>query len=110
MNWQQIPNTNYAANELGQIKNLATDRILKPVIRKNGYLVIVIDRVQYYAHRLVLWAFTGYLGEQANHRNRNKLDNALDNLEWTTCKQNIAHYRHSLIVKMEEAGQLRLIA
>jgi len=109
MIWQQIPTTGYAASEQGQIKNLATDRIIKPVERGNGYAVVVLSGRQEYVHRMVLYAFTGILGEEANHLNRNKLDNRLCNLEWVTPKQNLQHYYRSLITEMEAAGQLRLI-
>jgi hypothetical protein len=109
MIWQQIPQTGYAASDQGEIKNLHTDRIVKPVERGNGYAVVVLHGKQEYVHRMILFAFTGYLGKEANHLNRNKLDNRLGNLEWVTTKQNNQHYLRSLRIEMEAAGQLRLI-
>ena len=109
MIWRQIPQTNYSASDQGEIKNLATDRIIKPVTRGNGYAVVVLHGRQEYVHRMVLHAFTGSLKEQANHKNRNRLDNSLGNLEWVTAKQNVQHYLRSLVFEMELAGQMRLI-
>jgi hypothetical protein len=108
MNWKPIPGTHYSANDEGHILNTSTGKILKQVRRKNGYGVVIIGGVQCYAHRLILWAFTGYQGEEANHINRNKLDNRLINLEWTDRKGNLSHFRRSLIEVMEAKGQLRM--
>jgi hypothetical protein len=33
---------------------------------------------------------------QVNHKNSNKLDNTLKNLEWCTAKDNVKHYRNTL--------------
>jgi hypothetical protein len=109
MIWIQIPGTGYAASDQGLIKNLVTDHILKPVERGNGYAVVVLHGRQEYVHRMVLYAFTNRLKDQANHKNRNRLDNRLENLEWVTAKQNIQHYLRSLVFEMESAGQMRLI-
>jgi hypothetical protein len=109
MIWKLIPGTGYAASDQGLIKNLVTDRILKPVTRGNRYAVVVLHGRQEYVHRMVLYAFTNCLKEQANHKNRNRLDNRLENLEWVTAKENIQHYLRSLVFEMESAGQMRLI-
>ncbi len=111
MIWKPIPGTGYEASNQGEIRNLATDRIIKPVTRGNGYAVVVLHGRQEYVHRMVLHAFKGGCGlkEQANHKNRNRLDNRLENLEWVTAKQNVQHYLRSLVFEMESAGQMRLI-
>lgn len=46
-----------------------------------------------YIHRLVVTAFRGSIppGMVVNHRNENKLDNSLSNLEIVTAKQNNNH-------------------
>jgi hypothetical protein len=47
----------------------------------------------FYVHRLVMMAFKGRCprGKNVNHRNGNRQDNQLINLEYTTYKQNIRH-------------------
>lgn len=46
-----------------------------------------------YVHRLVCIAFYGYLGNnfQVNHKDGNKHNNHLNNLEWVTPKENQEH-------------------
>ncbi len=109
MEWKPIPGTHYSASESGDIFNTSTGRILKPVERGNGYAVVVLHDRQEYVHRVVLYAFTGIVGDEANHLNRDKLDNRLCNLEWVTRKENSQHYWRSLVMEMEAAGQLRLL-
>lgn len=109
MEWKPIPvNTQYHASDTGLILNTKSGRLIKAVKHANGYGVVIINGVQYYAHRFILMAFTGISGEEANHINRNKLDNRLINLEWTDRKGNLSHFRRSLIEGMERAGQLRM--
>lgn len=108
MTWQQIPGTSYAASECGQIKNLVSGKIIQPVVRGCGYAAIHLHGRQQYVHRMVLYAFTGYLGEQCNHKDLHPLNNRLENLEWVTSKENIQHYLRSLVTAMESAGQMRL--
>ena len=43
------------------------------------------------ASRLILRAFTGVEGEECNHRDGNRLNNALSNLEWCTRSENMRH-------------------
>jgi hypothetical protein len=43
-------------------------------------------------HRIVLTSFLGYKeGFQVNHKNKNSLDNRLENLEWMTLRENMEH-------------------
>lgn len=108
MEWKPIPvNPQYHASDTGLILNTKSGRLIKAVKRANGYGVVIINGVQYYAHRLILIAFTGISGDEANHINRNKLDNRLSNLEWTDRKGNLSHFRRSLIELMEAKGQLK---
>jgi len=44
-----------------------------------------------YVHRLMLETFTGFFGEEVNHKDGDRYNNALDNLEWTDRKGNVKH-------------------
>ena len=80
-------------------------RILKPAIAvRPGYPIVGLVREQgvqdkVWVHRLVLLAFVGApdAGKECNHKNGDKTDNRLANLEWVTSSENKAHaYRTGL--------------
>lgn len=72
-------------------------KVLKPDVTKQGYLKVYLSKnskkKNCLVHRLVAEAFIpnpkGY--EQVNHKNTDKADNAVSNLEWTTNLQNYVH-------------------
>lgn len=109
--WKIIPNTNeqYSANDVtGEIRSnsrTASDgrkikeRILKPWLQNNGYLVIsyLIDgkRQNHLVHREIAKTFLSNYSEQldVNHLDCDKQNNSLSNLEMCSRKENIRHYR-----------------
>lgn len=64
---------------------------------KIGYFVVDLykntKRMTFYIHRLVAEAFIPNPDNlpQVNHRDGNKLNNDIDNLEWVSAKQNCQH-------------------
>lgn len=95
-----IFNGEFVANSKGEIKNAATGTVLKQRMDKRqgkGYLRvnIVFDgkHKTYSCHRLVLMAFKGIdlSKPQVNHKDGNKINNHIDNLEWCTGSENIQH-------------------
>ena len=88
-----------------KLSNGATNRgVLRiPTLSKNGYHYIDLycegKRKRYYVHRLVAIAFipnpNGY--KIVNHINGIKVDNRVENLEWSTYSKNLIHaYRTGL--------------
>lgn len=61
-----------------------------------------------YFHRVVAEAFLGEIGDNVvNHKNGNKLDNNIENLEIVTVKQNC---NHSLITGLTPTGEISTLS
>lgn len=90
---------NYSVSDLGNIRNDKTGRILKFYIKPSGYKQVQLGRktVPQYVHRLVASAFIpNTLNKpQVNHKNGNKGDNRVENLEWVTVSDNYFAYGYT---------------
>jgi len=98
--WKDIPGYEglYQINKMGQVKNIRFGREmpLKPGLMRDyyGYRLSKNGKSRTERpNRLVLMAFARLPNEneQANHKNGDKLDNRLDNLEWVTPSENVIH-------------------
>ena len=89
----------YYITEDGQVYSLRKKDFLKPSIDKFGYVkysLCGVDKKKYnrFAHRLVLTAYHYVEGCErltVNHKDGNKLNNKLENLEWATIEENNNH-------------------
>lgn len=102
-------NTNYAVSNFGNVMNINTKKILSP--QDKGYLFVTLHNVsntrnkrgyrkQYRIHRLVAKYFIDNPDNKpyVNHKDGNKHNNNVDNLEWTTASENTQHaYKNKLI-------------
>ena len=84
----------YQVSNLGRVKSLKRNQLLKPKIAKNGYVQVKLyngDKKTRYIHRLVANAFLDNHNGKAevNHIDSNPSNNRLDNLEWVTHKENM---------------------
>lgn len=88
---------NYAITDNGEVMNIITGKALKPGVKKKGYLKVDLynasGRKSISIHRLVMLHFSNdqKIGMQVNHKDGNKSNNSIDNLEWATAKKNVAH-------------------
>lgn len=100
--WLPVVGTDlpYDVSREGQVRSLRYDppRHLQPQVNSSGYLRVAlkIDGKTRWrgVHRLVAAAFIGPApaGTEVNHRNGNKNDNSVENLEYIDHGDNILHF------------------
>lgn len=97
--WRDVPayEGRYQVSNLGRIRSLITNRVLKASPIPSGYLTVSLHRdgVQktHAVHRLVATVFCDRAPEKVavNHIDGVKQNNAAVNLEWVTPKENTEH-------------------
>lgn len=105
-----IGNVCLIIGDKGTIINKQTDKIIKQHVSKCGYLAINIQtkpkRTKRYVHRLVAMAFLNSgkdFEDTVNHKDYNKLNNSVDNLEIVTREENASNS-----YKQEKHGKRKL--
>lgn len=87
----------YAIDEEGRVWSYRSHRYLKPQIVGAGYQKVTLckngEKENQYIHRLVAKAFIPNPNDlpQINHLDEDKTNNRVENLEWTTTKENLAY-------------------
>lgn len=105
--WKKIEGFNrYEINNLGQVRNIQTNRILKNYISDCGYVRVeiqekvngVIKFKRIYIHRVLAEIFIPNPKNYkiVNHIDGNKKNFNLENLEWCTQKYNVYHAKNIL--------------
>jgi hypothetical protein len=117
--WRFIPafEAKYYVSSFGRVTRRRGDVLypVSPHYLKSGYTVIRLSepgRMKLFRlHRLVMWAFVGECpaGLVVNHKDGDKRNNRLDNLEYVTLRQNTAHaLRTGLSPTCERSYQAKL--
>ena len=86
-----MPNfPDYSITKGGEIWSNKLQRFLKPTIGNHGYFTVGINRKSKLVHRLILETFVGPcpLGMECRHKDCNKLNNNLSNIQWGTRSEN----------------------
>lgn len=97
--WKNYKDTTYMISNYGRVKNNKTGKFLKGKITANGYKEYQLNRKSLLAHRLVYSLFNDIeleTSQQINHKDGNKLNNHLDNLEVVTASENALHAYYCL--------------
>ena len=105
-----IPNyENYYIYDNGDVLNTSTNKMLKGSIGEHGYKYYRLSKnnkkKMFYAHRLVAEAFIENPNNLpiVNHKDGNKLNNNIDNLEWVSQTDNMKHaHKTNLIAQVSK--------
>jgi len=113
---KNIPfNEKYSITEDGTVINNKTKRVKKAHLDRCGYLHMRLSdkNKKYFVHRLVALTYIENPDnkETVNHKDGNKLNNHVSNLEWMTNKENLKHaYNNNLTkgipVKCTKTGKI----
>lgn len=125
--WRAIEGTNgmYEVSNTGKVRSNnylghGVTKEIKPHVKKSGYVELRIyingKRKSCRLHRLVADAFIPNLENkpQVNHKDGNKQNNYVDNLEWSTASENIRHavqngLRENAREKARERGKITIL-
>jgi DNA-binding NarL/FixJ family response regulator len=107
--WKTIPGyENYAISTKGEVKSLRFNRLLKPANSDAGYLYVnlVNNKINKSTavHKLVIENFgEGKPAENyvVDHLDGNKNNNAIENLQWVSVKENTLRYYNNSDKKAE---------
>lgn len=106
-NYGRIKRTTKTIKKKNGVLYLIKEKEKKPYTNKNGYSYVTLYNAHYKAktiqvHKLVAQSFISNPNKYPciNHKNENKLDNRVENLEWCSYKYNInyknAHIKSSI--------------
>ena len=93
----------YQVSTLGRVKSLTTGCIRKTYFDTNGYQLVTLNKngqkTRKRIHRIVAETFIDGFNVKldVNHKDGNKSNNCVENLEWCTRSQNVTHaFRNGL--------------
>lgn len=103
--------SDYMIGEDGKIVNIHNNHIVKPQMNGKGYMRVSIGGRLEFVHRLVAQTFLPNPENkpQVNHKDGNKTNNCVSNLEWVTNQENRDHaVVHGLHLKGEACSNAKL--
>lgn len=116
--WRTIPDfDNYEVSNKGKVRSVNYNRKgyvseLKPFLSGSGYKQVTLckkgKKYRFEVHRLVAQTFIENPNNYAvvNHRDENKLNNDVTNLEWCTMAYNNQYSRGAKVIQQDLEGNL----
>lgn len=98
LEWREVKEySNYEVNQFGEIRHKTRKKVLKPRSNNGGYQYVNFKingkNINFAVHRIVANAFipnpNGYT--EINHKDYDRTNNCVDNLEWVSSSQNKQH-------------------
>ncbi len=90
--WKYNKEYNLYVSTEGRIKD-KKKKLIRPLVNNGGYLVLPakysVEGLPRFIHRIVLYTFKGPSDLTVDHKNSNKRDNRLRNLEYISHKENM---------------------
>lgn len=110
LEWRDIPEWEdlYEVSSNGDVRNKIKGNLLVGDANNSGYYRVYLEnknhtpsKQRFFRHRLVAESFIPNPENkpQVNHKNGDKSNNSVDNLEWVTQKENEIHSRKCINVK-----------
>ena len=95
--WRAVPGYEglYEVSNMGNVRNVRRNKLLRLLKTNNGYIRVFLCKngikTGFQVHRLVSEAFIPNPNNlpQVNHKDEDKTNNNVDNLEWCTAKYNL---------------------
>jgi hypothetical protein len=102
---------NYSVSNYGNIMNIKTNKVMKLSVKGGYYSVGLVNnshKKTFKVHRLVANAFIENTENkpEVNHKDKNKLNNNVNNLEWNTRLENNKHRCEGLLIKNNKNKQI----
>lgn len=94
--WKPIFNGDYMVSDEGEVWSNKTNRMLSQSLDTKGYPCVKVNGKRVAVHILVAKAFIPNLYDKdtVNHKNEDKTDNRVENLEWMTDYENNRYGSH----------------
>lgn len=94
--WKRVKGfENYSVSDFGKVRNNKTGKYLKLFVSKKDYQKCRLHKngicKKFLIHRIEMVAFVGDSSLEVNHKDGNKLNNNLSNLEYVTSRENRIH-------------------